>query len=112
MEIKGKVIDVSEISNISDKLKKRELILEYAENAQYPEYIKFECINDKCKLLDTLRVGNDVEIHFNLKGRPWTDKKGVKSYFNSLQLWKVSALGPNNTPPEYAPEQDASDLPF
>lgn len=92
MEIKGKCHDVGTTEQVTESLKKRELIVEYAENAQYPEYIKFECINDRCALLDNLRTGDDVEVFFNLKGRPYTDKSGKKSYFNSLQLWKVSKL--------------------
>lgn len=89
MTITGTVYEISLAEQVSDKLTKRELILEYAENPQYPEYIKFECINQKCDLLNNLREGQSVTIDFNLKGRPWTDKTGKKSYFNSLQIWKV-----------------------
>src|ERR1700712_4850540 len=93
MEIKGKVHEVSPTQQVTETLKKRELILEYIENPQYPEYIKFEAIQDRCVLLDSIQVGDNVEVSFNLKGRPWTDKTGKKTYFNSLQLWKVSSLG-------------------
>jgi hypothetical protein len=120
MEIKGKVHEVSPTAQVTDSLKKRELILEYIENPQYPEYLKFEAIQDRCSLLDNTKVGDDVEVFFNLKGRPWTDKTGKKSYFNSLQLWKVNVLaGTSAAPsPAYAPQADISsapdddDLPF
>ncbi|MEO6850985.1 MAG: DUF3127 domain-containing protein [Mucilaginibacter sp.] len=120
MEIKGKVHEVSPTAQVTESLKKRELIVEYIENPQYPEYLKFEAIQDRCNLLDNIRVGDDVEIFFNLKGRPWTDKAGKKSYFNSMQLWKINVLsGANgNTVPEYAAPADISsapdedDLPF
>ncbi len=90
MEITGKIHEIGITESVSDKLNKRNLVLEYAENPQYPEYISFECINDKCNLLDNLSEGNQVTVHFNLRGRPWTNKQGVKQYFNSLHLWKVS----------------------
>lgn len=122
MEVKGKVYEVSPTVQVTESLKKRELILEYIENPQYPEYLKFEAIQDRCALLDNVKVGDDVEVFFNLKGRPWTDKTGKKSYFNSLQLWRVNALAAgagNATTPEYAaPSSDISssndddDLPF
>ncbi|AMR30574.1 hypothetical protein A0256_03605 [Mucilaginibacter sp. PAMC 26640] len=120
MEIKGKVYEVSPTTQVTESLKKRELILEYIENPQYPEYLKFEAIQDRCNLLDSVKVGEDVEVFFNLKGRPWTDKTGKKSYFNSLQLWKVNVLGGAGaaTTPEYAAPADISstadddDLPF
>jgi len=121
MEIKGKVHEVSPTVQVTDSLKKRELIVEYIENPQYPEYLKFEAIQDRCNLLDNVRVGDDIEIFFNLRGRPWTDKTGKKTYFNSLQLWKINVLAaqaPAQGQPAYAPPVDISaapdddDLPF
>jgi hypothetical protein len=117
MEVKGKIHEVSPTVQVTDSLKKRDLILEVVENPQYPEYIKFEAIQDRCALLDNLKAGDDVEVFFNLKGRPWTDKAGKKSYFNSLQLWKITVLSATAAP-TYAPPADLSaspdepDLPF
>ncbi len=119
MDIKGKVHEVTATMQVTDSLKKRELILEYIENPQYPEYIKFEAIQDRCNLLDSVKPGDNVEVSFNLKGRPWTDKTGKKTYFNSLQLWRITQVGgAAGATPEYAPPVDMSatpdddDLPF
>ncbi len=120
MDIKGKVHEVSPTQQVTESLKKRELIVEYIENPQYPEYLKFEAIQDRCNLLDNVRVGDDVEVHFNLRGRPWTDKTGKKSYFNSLQLWRINVLtgGAASATPEHAQPVDINsapdddDLPF
>jgi len=90
MQIKGKIHEILPTNQVSDSLKKRDLILEYAENPQYPEYLKFEATNDKCAALDNFRPGQEVVVDFNLKGRPWTDKTGKKTYFNSLQIWKIN----------------------
>ena len=90
MQIKGKIHEIGQTENISQTLIKRELIIEYAENPQYPEYIKIEAIKDKCAVLDNFRVGQEVTVDFNIKGRPWTNKQGVVTYFNSLQLWKIN----------------------
>lgn len=108
MDIKGKVHEVGPTQNVTEQLKKRELIIEFIENPQYPEYIKFEAIQDRCALLDNVRPGQDVEVFFNLRGRPWTDKAGKKSYFNSLQLWKLNVLGGGAAAatPQYAPPVD------
>jgi len=89
MEITGKIHEIGNTEQVTESLKKRELILEYAENPQYPEYLRFEAIQDKCNLLDNIYAGQDIKVYFNLKGRPWTDKTGKKSYFNSLQIWKI-----------------------
>src|SRR6202012_5974779 len=114
MEIKGKVHEVSPTTQVTESLKKRELIVEYVENPQYPEYLKFEAIQDRCSLLDNVKVGDDVEVFFNLKGRQWTDKTGKNSYFNSLQLWKINSLAGANaaastqSAPAYAPPANLS----
>ena len=91
MEIKAKLLEIFEIQKISDTFKKREFVVEYTENPQYPEFLKFELIQDKCELLDKLSSGQEVEVHFNLKGRKWTDPQGVIKYFNTLQAWRILA---------------------
>ncbi len=122
MDIKGKVHEISQVITVSDKFKKRELILEYAENPSYPEYIKFEAVQDRVALFDAVKLGDQVELSFNLRGRPWTDKSGKTAYFNTLAVWKINTLsGADASPsaPEYATPVDISsasdesdDLPF
>ena len=123
MELKAKVHEVGDLQQVSDTFKKRDLILEYAENPTYPEYIRFEAIQDKTSLLDSVKVGDDVEVSFNLRGRPWTDKTGKTSYFNSLVIWRLNKVGGEahssiNTQPENTtagsatPPEDLGDLPF
>jgi hypothetical protein len=116
MDIKGKVAEVGATQQVTDSLKKRDLIIEYIENPQYPEYLKFEAIQDKCAVLDNVKAGQDIEVFFNLRGRKWTDKAGKVSYFNTLQVWKVNVLGASSTPAQAAPIYDSGsqddDLPF
>ena len=122
MDIKGKVHEISQVITVSEKFKKRELILEYAENPTYPEYVKFEAVQDKVNLFDNVKVGDQVELFFNLRGRPWTDKTGKTSYFNTLAVWRLNPLGATeaatSSAPEYAPPVDITsapeddDLPF
>jgi len=39
-----------------------------------------------------LNAGDDVAVSFNLRGRPWTNKDGITSYFNSLVAWRVNKV--------------------
>jgi len=110
MNIKGKVTELSATTQVAEKLKKREIVVEYAENVQYPEYIKLEAINDRCNLLDNIQTGDEVEIEFNIKGRLWTDKTGKKVYFNTLAIWKVTKLSEHVAP--LVVRDDGDDLPF
>lgn len=116
MEIKGKVHEVGKLQEVSETFKKRDLIVEYAENPTYPEYIRFEALQDKTSLLDGLKSGDEVELAFNLRGRPWTNKLGQTNYFNSLVVWKINKLSEGsgtsqNVTPSSAPNED-DDLPF
>ena len=101
MNIKGKILELKDTVQVTDTFKKREFIVEYAENPQYPEFVKFELVQDKCDLIDNLSVGQEVDVHFNLRGRKWTDPQGEVKYFNSLQAWRID--------PAAAPEQSTGD---
>lgn len=92
MEITGKVHEVGDVQHITDEFKKRDLIVEYAENPQFVEYIKFEAHGDKVTMFNTLNPGDEVQVSFNLRGRPWTNRDGVTSYFNTLAAWRVNKL--------------------
>jgi len=123
MNIKAKLLEIFEVSQISASFKKREFVVEYAENPQYPEYIKFELIQDKCELLDQFSVNQDIDVHFNLKGRKWTDPQGNIKYFNTLQAWRIlkadqkaASSAPENeldAPPAWLDNGEAeNDVPF
>lgn len=89
MEITGRVHEVGTTQQVSDTFKKRDLIVQYAENPQFVEYIKLEATQDNVSKFDELNPGDEVTVSFNLRGRPWTNKEGVTSYFNSLVAWRV-----------------------
>ncbi|MEO9871272.1 DUF3127 domain-containing protein [Ekhidna sp.] len=121
MTVEGKIVEKYETQTVKETFKKREFVLEYAENPQYPEFVKFELIQSNCDQLDNLNVGDEVSVNFNLKGRKWTDPQGQVKYFNSLQAWRVDKKDASNqgadTPPptqEWAKEDFSKDddLPF
>ncbi|MBE8713190.1 DUF3127 domain-containing protein [Sphingobacterium hungaricum] len=109
MEIRGKVHEIGEVQQVTDTFKKRDLIVAYAENPQFVEYIRFESTQDRVNIFDNLTIGEDIEISFNLRGRPWTNKDGITSYFNSLVAWRVTKLG--NTTANSASSPQQADIP-
>ncbi len=126
MEIKGKLIEIFDTNQVSDNFKKREFVVEYSDNPQFPQLLKFEMIQENCQTMDDFKKGDEVEVLFNLRGRKWTDPQGVDKYFNTLQSWRVqkiaqeaSAGGQEMPPgPEKEPEwlksdgKDEDELPF
>lgn len=115
MEIKGRIKVVNPTQNVSEKFKKRELVVTTDE--QYPQHILIEFNQDKCGILDGFKVGENVTVGINLRGREWVNPQGETKYFNSIQGWKINKEGVNDTPvqgaqvlPPVANESD--DLPF
>jgi hypothetical protein len=88
MQIGGKILEIFQVQAVSATFRKREFVVEYVET-QYPEFIKFETVQDKCDILDNFSAGDQVDVDFNLKGRKWTNPQGEVKYFNSMQAWRV-----------------------
>jgi single-stranded DNA-binding protein len=110
MQLQGKLVEIFATQEVSEKFSKREFVVEYAENPSYPEYIKLEVVNDKVSILDNYKVGDSVDVAFNLRGRSWTDKTGKVSYFNTLVAWKISKADGKASMQEVDLANDADDL--
>ena len=88
MEVAGKIKVLSETQTFgSNGFRKRECVVTTDE--QYPQMIMVEFIQDKCDLLDSFKVGDDVKININLRGREWINPEGVAKYFNAIQGWRI-----------------------
>ena len=114
MNIKGKLVEIFDTVQITDTFKKREFIIEDSKNPEYPEFIKVELIQDKVDLLDSLSVGDQINVLINIKGRKWQDKEGNIKYFNSIQGWKIENDNDGINQDIKEPENSSSDddLPF
>lgn len=122
--MKGKVKVVGSTVAITEKFSKREFVVTDGSGV-YPQDIQFQLTQDKCNLIDSLVIGDEVEVNFNLSGREWVNPKGESKYFNTLDAWKVIKLGSNavrnaqgqgfEPKPSVMPiadEVESSDLPF
>jgi hypothetical protein len=122
MEITGKLVEIFDTVQINDSFRKREFVVEYSDNSQYPEFIKFELFQDKAEIIDGYKVGEEIEVAFNLKGRKWNDPKGGVKYFNTLQAWRLSkksstpaktdSAAPMEEPEWLSDQDDENVLPF
>jgi hypothetical protein len=121
MEVTGKIKLVNETQTFgASGFRKRELVITTDE--QYPQMLMIEFVQDKCDMLNSYQVGQDVKVSINLRGREWINPEGVAKYFNSIQGWRIEVLqaaAPSNEMPplEEIQAQDLSsdepdDLPF
>jgi hypothetical protein len=124
MELAGKVKWLDETKEYgSNGFRKREVVVTTEE--QYPQHILVEFVQDKCDLLNSFQVGQNVKIGINLRGREWVNPQGETKYFNAIQGWRIEAgitstnseMPPIPPPPAFEPAKDAEnevedDLPF
>jgi|YNPMSStandDraft_2_1061718.scaffolds.fasta_scaffold05280_2 hypothetical protein len=97
MQIIGTVYRIFETQQINATFRKREFVVEYSENPNYPQYIKFEAIQEKCDDLNNIKIGDRVEVSFNLKGRKWINPQNQEIFFNTLDAWRIVKLDSSMT---------------
>ncbi len=125
MELQGKIKMIDETKTYGNNgFRKRELVITTEE--QYPQHILIEFVQDKTDLLNNYKVGQDVKVSINVRGREWVNPQGETKYFNSIQGWRVEnasqAAGSGDMPPmppaeAFEPandfnEEEHDDLPF
>ena len=121
MEIEGNIKVIKDEVQVSDKFKKREIVVTTDET--YPQHILIEFNQDKCNLVDNRNVGDKVKVSVNIYGREWSDPKtGEVKYFNSIKGWKIELINQGSTPVAAQPVatpaapvpavDDVQDLPF
>jgi hypothetical protein len=92
-ETSGKLHVVSETKQVTERFRKREFVVELADNPRFPQFVQFELTGDRCDHLDGFSVGDDVRVEFSLRGREWKSPRGETKYFNSLDVWTLSRVG-------------------
>lgn len=113
MQYTGTLKYIMEPQRISAKFVKREFVVSDVSQT-YPQTILFEVVNDNCRLLDEVKVGEEVTVHFKLKGREWVNpndpEKKIK-YFTTLVANEV-LLTKAKEQETIMPQDDNLDLPF
>ena len=102
LRIAGTLLKIYETVQVTEKFAKREFILE-VESGKYAEQVKFQLIQDKCDLLDNFEENEPITVHFNLKGKAWTNKEGATNYFTNLDAWKLEGESKQPEQPKAKP---------
>lgn len=88
-QVQGKVYKIFDTEQIKETFQKRVVVLEYASNPMYPQYISFEFLQNSVTAPDNVQEGQMAVVEFDLSGREWTSPQGEVKYFNSLRAWKI-----------------------
>jgi hypothetical protein len=86
-DVTGRLHEIFDEQQVSEKFRKREFVLE-VQDGQYPEQIKFQLVQDKTALIDPYKMGDEVKVTFNLRGRGF-NKNGQMLYFTNLEAWRI-----------------------
>lgn len=106
LEIEGKLHKVFPIENKSGNFQAREFVVE-VESGQYPQFAKFQLVQDRCGLIEDYSEGESIKVHFDLRGREWQGK-----YFTTLTAWRLdrTSKAEKNSTADTATKDD--DLPL
>lgn len=118
-EVLGRLHKKFDTEKKTESFQAREFVIEVDGN--YPQYVKFQLVQDRCSLVDSFNEGDTLKVHFDLRGREWQGK-----YFTNLNAWRVEAgtAAPVDAPPPTeegdgafpslgdAPASANDDLPF
>ena len=92
MEVTGVISLLDSAKQVSDKFRKRDVVITTIE--KYPQPILIQFTQDNCGLLDKYKVGESVEVSVNLRGKMWTNPTtGEIKYFNTIEGWKIGYAG-------------------
>lgn len=104
MEIQGRIKQIFPSQTMGQNgFEKRDLVIVTEE--QYPQTIIIQFTQQRCDLLDSLQVGQNVKVYINIKGREWRSPYGEIKYFNTIEGWKIEVIQTTNVANQQTPQQ-------
>ncbi len=82
--VTGKVLKIGEVETFESGFYKQQVVVTTEE--KYPQDVAVEFFKEATKKLDNLEVGQDVTIHYNLRGQEYNGK-----YYVNLNGWRVES---------------------
>lgn len=99
MELQGTIKFIGQTEQVSATFQKRDVVIMTEESSQYPQPILVQFTQAKCDELNTYQIGQQATISINLRGKEYQDKQtGQMKYFNTIQGWKITAVGQQPQP--------------
>lgn len=86
-EITGTLVKKFEIETKGESFRVRDFVIKANDGGQYDNFVKFQTTQDRTAIIDDYNEGDEIKVHFDLRGRQWQEK-----YFTNLNAWRVEAL--------------------
>ena len=123
-DITGKLVAKFDTVQRTETFRTREFVIETSEDVNgrtLTNYVKFQSVQDRTTVIDRFNIGDQVKVHFNIKGSKW-EKNGNTNYITNLDAWRIEAAGSmqqggggstqSYQPAGPAPSEGVDDLPF
>ena len=91
-ELKGKIHKIFDTAQVTDTFRKREFVIE-SQDGMYSQFVKLQLLQDKCDLIESFNVGDEVVAFFNLTGKEY-QKGNDTLYFTNLNAWRIVSEAP------------------
>lgn len=101
-EVEGRLHKKFDTENKTDTFQAREFVIEVS-SGNYPQFVKFQLVQDRCAMADQFEEGEQVKVHFDLRGREWNGK-----YFTNLNAWRLEKVDQSVPQQASAPVADGS----
>lgn len=93
-ELTGKLVAKFETVQRTESFRTREFAVEKSDEINgrtILNYIKFQCVQDRVSIVDSVNIGDEIKVYFNIKGSKW-EKDGKTNYITNLDAWRVEQL--------------------
>ena len=93
-DVSGKLVAKFDTVQRTETFKTREFVIETNEDINgrtITNYIKFQSVQDRTTIIDRFNIGDQVKVHFNIKGSRW-EKNGQVNYITNLDAWRIEAI--------------------
>ena len=67
----GKIVKIFDAEQVTATYTKRSFVI--ITDEQYPQEVQFELGQDRCSLIDSYQVDQFIKVHYNVRGRSWTN---------------------------------------
>jgi hypothetical protein len=81
-ETRGTLKLINDVQTFGSGFTKREFVVTTQD--RFPQDLKFEIVKDKCALLDSFKVGQEVVVNFDIRGNEYQGR-----YYVNLSCWKI-----------------------
>jgi len=89
MEVKGRIEQILPVQNGTSKAgkdwSKQDFVIETEE--QFPKKVCFTLFGDKLSLLNGLKIGDQVDVAFNLESRDFNGK-----WYHNINAWRINPV--------------------